>query len=152
MERTPRTPAERKQLIDLGLLLSDNIKVVTEEWAKEDYTTDPNGRDDVIFDQANILPSRRLHEAQRSILAISGSLNELLIEPANRLQEFAGQFWEARALAVAAERRIPDLLHNAGDDGVDVKTLSKETGVESAKLCKTFLWSWGWFYGVFILI
>jgi hypothetical protein len=28
MERTPRTAAERKQLIDLGLLLSDTIKIV----------------------------------------------------------------------------------------------------------------------------
>jgi hypothetical protein len=82
------------------------------------------------------LPSRRLHEAQRTILAISGSLNELLIEPANRLQEFAGQFWEARALAVAAERRIPDLLHDAGEGGMNVKTLSQKTGVESAKLCE----------------
>jgi hypothetical protein len=151
MERVPRTLAEASQLIELGKLLNETIPVVINEWSKEKYTDD-NGSE-AVFNHSNghdrrhrstepgdnpqVLPSWRLHQAQRSILAIAGSLVELMAEPYNRLQEFAAQFWEARVLAVSIERRIPDLLAEAGDRGMHIKEISEKTGVEPGKLCKT---------------
>lgn len=86
-------------------------------------------------DNPHILPSRRLHQAQRTILAISGSLTELMTEPCHRLQELATQFYEARALRIAAERRIPDILACVGENGIDVETIADKTGIQHKKLC-----------------
>lgn len=133
MERIPHTVSEQEKLIQLGKLINDNIRIVTEEWEKERNATP--AASDVIVDSPKILPSRRLHEAQRTILAASGSLTELVSEPCNRLQEFISQFWESRALGIAAERRIPDLFHEAGEKGLDIQTLSSKTSIEAAKLC-----------------
>lgn len=134
MERIPHTRSEQEQLVQLGALITENIKIITEEWDKERNTD--LAPSDVIRDSPKILPSRRLHQAQRTILAASGSLTELIAEPYNRLQEFASEIWEARALAVAVERRIADMLDEAGEKGLDTGTLSKKTGVEAAKLCQ----------------
>lgn len=133
MERIPHTVSEQEKLVQLGKLINENIKIVTEEWKKERNSTPAPS--DVIVDSSKILPSRRLHEAQRTILAASGSLTELVSEPCNRLQEFISEFWESRALGIAVERRIPDLLHDAGEQGLDIQSLSSKTGIEAAKLC-----------------
>ena len=139
MERFPRKISEVNQLIQLGELLNEAIRTVTDEWSQEKYTKQngsmTNGESrSQPYDKPEILPSWRLHQAQRTILAISGTLTELVAEPHHRLQEFSAQYWEARALAVAAERRIPDLLHEAGDDGMDVKLIAAKTGIEQKKL------------------
>jgi hypothetical protein len=148
MERFPRTTSDVEQLVQLGELLNKAIQTVTEEWSQEKFvkqdgsaTSVPAAQnehcrdsDSQPSDRSEILPSWRLHEAQRTILAISGTLTELVAEPYHRLQEFSAQYWEARALAIATERRIPDLLHEAGDDGMSVKVLAERTGIEPKKL------------------
>ena len=150
MERFPRTISDVSQLVQLGELLTKAIRTVTEEWSQEKFTkqdgstTSPpvaknkhcRQSDSRPSDKPEILPSWRLHEAQRTILAISGTLTELVAEPYHRLQEFSAQYWEARALAIATERRIPDLLHEAGDNGMCVKVIAERTGIESKKLSK----------------
>lgn len=132
MERFPPTVNDVVKLTQLGDLLNESIKIVTDEWSNERYDASQNPG----VDNARFLPSKRLHEAQRTILAISGALNEMVIEPFNRLQEFAAQFWESRALGVTVERRIPDILQEAGNDGMSVHDLAERTGIEPRKLCK----------------
>ena len=43
---------------------------------------------------------------------------------------------ESRALFIAAERNIPDLLAEAGHDGLHVEALAEKTNIESKKLGK----------------
>ena len=147
MERIPRTAGDASQLLQLSKLLEETIHTVIDEWSQENNTTEnTNSASDTgkiqesgsngAADNSRVLPSWRLHQAQRTILGIAGVLTELVSEPCNRLQEFAAQFWEARALAVATERRIPNILAEAGDKGIKVQIIAERTGIQQQKLCK----------------
>ena len=129
MERYPKTVVEINELLQVSELLTGAVRTVIDEWAKETRDITPSGT--VAF-----LPSQELHQAQRTILAIAGKLIELVSEPSQRILEVACQYWECRALSVAAERRIPDLLAAKGDEGVEIAVLAKTTTIESAKLCE----------------
>ena len=131
MERPKKTLTDAAQLLQLSELLSTNVRIVINEWAKEQR---PQASNDGASPAS--LPSRKLHEAQRTILAITGSLTELVAEPSLRILEVGFQYWESRALYIAAERRIPDLLAEAGGDGVSAKQLGSTTGIEHLKLCR----------------
>jgi hypothetical protein len=50
------------------------------------------------------------------VLAIAVSVSELVTEPYSRIQEVGCQHFESRALFIAAERRILDLLDLAEED------------------------------------
>ena len=130
MERLPRSPSEADQLLQLSNLLHNAALTVKEEWAKEDFPASPS-----VQDTARILPSVRLWEATKTIEAVSGALVELVCEPNQRVQQVLGQFFESRALFIAAERRIPDLLAEAGAQGVGIDILAAKTGIEGSKLC-----------------
>jgi hypothetical protein len=43
---------------------------------------------------------------------------------------------ESRALYIAAERKIPDILAEAGEKGLAIQTLAEKTGIEYRKLGK----------------
>lgn len=78
---------------------------MVQEWAEEQK---PGTSNDGA--PPDILPSRRLYEAQRTLIALTGTLTELVAEPSLRILEVGCQYWESRALFIACERRIPDLL------------------------------------------
>ncbi|KAL8784354.1 MAG: hypothetical protein Q9213_004006 [Squamulea squamosa] len=130
MERLPRSPEEADKLLLLADLLRDATLTVKEEWAKEDFSGP------VVKDTARILPSVRLWEATKTIETISGALVELVCEPNQRVQQVLTQFFESRALFIAAERRIPDLLAEAGAQGMDIDVLAAKTGIEASKLSR----------------
>lgn len=144
MERFPRTSAEADQLIQMGKLLNEAIQTVTEEWKNEKFSkTQTNGtngvngaRGDGTANTADILPSWPLYQAQRTILSLTGALTELVAEPSHRLTELMAEYWESRALFIATERRIPDLLHEAGDEGMEITEIAKKTGIEHLKLSR----------------
>lgn len=127
MDRFSRTAAKADGLVKLGKILQENIQIVKDEWAKEGHSPLKDG---YRQDSAKTLPSRRLHQTQHTILPISGALTEAVSETYQRLQEVSAQYWEARCMAIAAERRIPDLLHAAGEQGLDIETLAKKTTIE----------------------
>ncbi|KAK5631481.1 hypothetical protein RRF57_007195 [Xylaria bambusicola] len=83
------------------------------------------------------LPEKSLFDAQRTLLAASGLLTELVSQPQNRLLEASSQYFEARALHIVADKRIPDILAQSGDAGVAVISLSSIVGIEPRKLCKS---------------
>ena len=124
MERSPKTLADAVHLLQVCELLASSTSAVVDEWLKESKDGTPG-----------VLPSQRLHDAQRTILAITGSLTELVSEPHSRVIEVACQYWESRALSIAAERKIPDLLAVGGDKGMSAKELGAATGIEYRKLC-----------------
>ncbi|KAI1779176.1 hypothetical protein F4818DRAFT_403558 [Hypoxylon cercidicola] len=133
MERFPRSPEEASKLLKLSDQLREAALTVQGEWAKEDFSGPVTGEGQ---DTARILPSHKLWEAEKTIEAISGSLVELVSEPYQRVQQILTQFMESRALFIAAERNIPDLLAEAGDDGLEIKVLAEKTSIESKKLGK----------------
>ena len=108
-------------------------KKVISEWAKE-YQLDASN------DGASpaSLPSRKLYEAQRTLLALTGTLTEPIAEPSLRILEVGCQYCESRALYIAAERRISDLLSAEGatPDVIRVNKIGTETEIEPMKLCK----------------
>jgi hypothetical protein len=136
MERFPRSVQEAEQLIQLADLLKEAAKTVIGEWKKEEFPKTESANSFYTQDTAAVLPNVTLHEAQRVILAATGAITELVVEPYSRVQEVACQYFESRALFIAAERRIPDLLEEAGLNGMDIATLSAKTEIEKGKLCK----------------
>lgn len=133
MERPVKSKADAIRLLQLSELLAASARTVVDEWSKE--TTPQTAKSLKDDGSPKTLPSPTLHEAQRTIQSITGVLTELVSEPSGRIIEVACQYWESRALFIAAERRIPDLLAKAGEDGLSSKELADATGVEYLKLC-----------------
>ncbi|KAL8981239.1 MAG: hypothetical protein Q9205_003915 [Flavoplaca limonia] len=133
MSRSTKSLKDATQLLELSDLFSTNIQTVIQEWAKEQ---EPDANNDGA--SPDMLPSLRLYEAQRILLALTGKLTELVAEPSLRIMEVGCQYWESRALYIACERRIPDMLAAPADikNGVSIKTLGAKTGIEADKLSR----------------
>jgi len=129
MERLPHTPKDANELLRLSDLLREAALTIKDEWAKEDFS-----HQDESKDSSRILPSHKLWNAERTVEAVTGSLLELVAEPHQRIQQILAEFMESRALFIAAERRIPDLLNGAGPDGMDIQSIAEKTGIERRKL------------------
>ena len=134
MSRIPKTLQDGAELLELSNLMTTNVQIVIQEWAKELKTGASN-------DGASpeMLPSRRLYEAQRTLLAMTGKLTELIAEPSLRILEVGCQYWESRALFITCERHIPDMLDAPGVDktiGVSAQQLGQQTGIEPLKLSR----------------
>lgn len=86
---------------------------------------------------ATDLPEWDLFNAQRTLLAAAGTLTELASEPRDRLLEVSSQYFEARALHIAVDARIPDILGESGHGGLGIDGLASRVGIEWRKLCET---------------
>lgn len=82
------------------------------------------------------LPAKPLFDAQRALLSAAGKLTELVSQPSTRILEVSSQYFEARCLHIVADKRVPDILAEAGNDGVHVDKIAKSVGIEARKLCK----------------
>lgn len=87
-------------------------------------------------DSKESLPPKELFNAQRTILSAVGMLTELVSTPSSRLLEVSTQYFEARALHIAAEKRVPDMLVGSDESGVAVEELAKQVGCDPTKLCQ----------------
>lgn len=124
-------------LLQLGDLIQVTIsKLVQSRQSAERVPS--NGTGDVrnASGAATDLADWEAFNAQRTLLAASGTLTELVSKPENRLLEVSSQYFEARALHIAADARIPDLLAESAG-GVSIDVLSAKVGIESRKLCKS---------------
>ncbi|KAI1145686.1 hypothetical protein F4825DRAFT_467132 [Nemania diffusa] len=72
-----------------------------------------------LGENESLPPTKPLFDAQRTLLAPAGLLTELISEPQNRLLEVSSQYFEARALHMIADKRVPDILARSGDRGID---------------------------------
>lgn len=134
MSRVAKTPTDRTQLLQLSDLLITNIQTVIDEWDNEQQ---PGASNDGA--PPDLLPSRRLYEAQRTLLALTGTLTELITQPSLRILKVGCQYWESRALFIAAERRIPDALAAPDVDssvGMSAQRLGEKKGIEHLELCR----------------
>jgi hypothetical protein len=124
MQRSPKSLNNAVDLLKTSDLLASSVRTIINEWSKED------GNNNIQ------LPSHKLYQAQRTVSAITGTLTELVADPASRVIEVACQYWESRALYIAAERRIPDLLAAAGDGGLGIQAIANATKIEQLKLSR----------------
>lgn len=141
MSRQAKSLTDAAQLLQTVDLLSKAVNVIVLEWAKESELLEGAAAAGPPTSAAQILPSHELYDAQRTILAATGKLTELVQEPSVRILEVATQFQESRALYIAAERRVPDLLvakDKAG--GTPLSEISNEAKIESRKLCESLIW------------
>ena len=135
MQRQPKSLKDASRLLQLIDLLSKTGRQIIDEWSKESAQDDDSSL-------SKILPSHELYDLQRIVLAATGSLTELVSEPSSRLLEVSTQYFEARALHIAAERRIPDIISaprardGEQDGGLSIKEIAGATGIEPLKLCE----------------
>lgn len=115
----PPNDATLFQLVQLGALIQSSIASYVEYGGLE---------------KEESLPSQECFYAQRAILAAAGSMTELFSDPSGRLLEVSSQYFEARALHIATDQRIPDILAKERENGVHLEKLAVETGIESKKL------------------
>lgn len=101
--------------------------------------TSANGANDThTAGSTQDFPSREVFDLQRNLLAAAGKLTELTSSPSSRLLEVSSQYFEARALHIAADKRIPDILSNAAGGSLHISALAAKVGIEPRKLCMSF--------------
>lgn len=119
------TIKEASQLLQLLDITYRAVHTIIAEWAKL-----PSSSSD-----SRQLPNRELFEAQRTVIAVSGKLVELVASPSERLLEVSSQYNEARCLHIAASLRIPTILAKADEQCLFIEKLSANVGIEWHKLC-----------------
>ncbi|MCJ1283722.1 hypothetical protein MMC26_003053 [Xylographa opegraphella] len=122
--------AQIKELLKATEILNTAVKTIAEEW------TTAGGDGTLIGDTRMVLPSSSGYNAQKTILGAMGKIQELVAIPQMKLIEMSEQFYESRALHIAAEHRIADLLSGHDDEGVPISELAKSTGLDCDKLCR----------------
>ncbi|XXH01906.1 hypothetical protein Hte_008268 [Hypoxylon texense] len=109
-------------------LITEASETVIAEWESNPGTVEaPEGVQ---------LPSRSLFNAQRILFAAAGSIEELVGDPAMRLISLSSQFFESRALHIAAEHHVADILHGHDDAGVHAGVIAKKIGIDEQKLSR----------------
>lgn len=120
-------------LRQLVKLIQDSSEILIAEW--ENPAPDAIPASETTF----AIPGRKAYDAQRTVIAALGSIEELVAEPHLRLVDFAELYFEVRALHIAVEHDIAILLDKGGADGVSVEDLAKSTGLEKNKLGELLL-------------
>ncbi|KAI1486903.1 hypothetical protein F5X96DRAFT_673201 [Biscogniauxia mediterranea] len=124
----PETSARITKLRKVVELLSTNSEKLIAEWEKlPDDHYPHNGTD---------IPTHEAYNAELTIKAALGSIEELTSKPSIRLMEVAWAHLNARCLQMAAELRVADILAEGGSEGVSIDTLSDKLGIEKNKLTR----------------
>jgi hypothetical protein len=131
------TLSDAHQLLQLADLTRDSVHRIIAEWAKVPAAS-PGKQGGPVDDGEANLPSRELFEAQRTLVATTGKLVELISDPSSRLLEVSSQYNESRCLHIAAVLRIPDLLAENGDEGMSMERIAEKVGIETRKLGMSF--------------
>lgn len=126
-------PSRTSQLLSLVNLINKTSQTILREWEKEEP---------VAFDVSRTgyeppLPTWELYNAQRTIVSACGAFAALVQNPQLRLLELSSGFFESRALHIALEHRIPDILART-EGGTYIGDLSAEIGVDSLKLGESY--------------
>lgn len=141
MDRSKTNSSRAEQLSRLTALFNSTVETIQVEWTREDLAKSSSQAESSLSTVENdaLLASPALYNAQRTLMGFTGSLTELVSEPQGRLLEVSSQFFESRALHIAAEHRIADFLDGKDEDGVHVEDLGEKIGIESLKLGKATL-------------
>lgn len=88
-------------------MLADSAEVAIKEWELEEQTAKRLAIPE--YD----LPSPALYEARRTFVGACGMGMDLVQDPIQRLTVMSGSFFDSRALRIAVEARIADVLDSA---------------------------------------
>lgn len=127
------------QLREIFSLLSTAVEKVASEWELRSSEDTLHAR----TEGAESTVSHAEYDAVKTVLAAVGSLESLIQEPHVRLISLSTSYTIARALHIAAENNVAELLAGAGDDGLRAVDLARSTGIEEKKLCKYVSWTTG---------
>lgn len=127
-------PTRAQKLRALVALLSEACETIVEEWEKEES---PATKEMEEKHTGGRLPSWQLYNAQRVVIGACGAFTELVHNPQLRLLEVSTAYFESRALHIAAEHRIADIVGAADPNvGVPIHIISKTIGINEQKLSK----------------
>ncbi|KAI0541762.1 S-adenosyl-L-methionine-dependent methyltransferase [Xylaria digitata] len=79
------------------------------------------------------LPTHAVYNAQRVLAAAAGSIEEIVCDPSLRILGFSSQYLESRALHIAAEHRIADVLDK---QSLHTSDIAQRIGIETGKLSR----------------
>ncbi|KAI9874729.1 MAG: hypothetical protein M1830_009351, partial [Pleopsidium flavum] len=127
---TAGVDAQVNEILKATEILNTAVKTTVDEWTKA------GGEGTLIGDTRMVLPTPAGYNAHKTILGAVGKIQELIAIPQMKLIEMSEQFYESRALHIAAEHRIADFLAGHDAEGVAVGELAKQTGLHAGKLCR----------------
>ncbi|KZT12560.1 S-adenosyl-L-methionine-dependent methyltransferase [Laetiporus sulphureus 93-53] len=117
------------QLRSLVRMLTDASEVMIKEWEAQEESLA------AISDAS--LPSPEMYEARRVITGAYGMVTDLVQEPASRLSEITCSFFTARALHIAVEARVADVIAEANPaEGMSAVAIGKRVGIDAQKLTR----------------
>ncbi|PCH41151.1 S-adenosyl-L-methionine-dependent methyltransferase [Wolfiporia cocos MD-104 SS10] len=122
--------AERaQQWRDLLRLLNDSAEVIIRDWESGEQTTP--------VESGAPLPSPEVYEATRIVTGACGMFLDLVQEPGSRLTEIACANFISRALHVAIQARVAEILADADPTkGMSAALISEKTGINEQKLTR----------------
>ncbi|KAJ5725584.1 uncharacterized protein N7483_006941 [Penicillium malachiteum] len=122
----------QNQITDLSAaaqILNSSVEALIAEWKSDDA----EGK---TLDNGVLLPTQASYDAHKTILGAVGKIQELVSSPPIRLIETSCQFYESRALHIAAEHRIADLLAAHDEQGLAVTELATKANVDTDMLLR----------------
>jgi len=121
--------AKAQKLRTLVSMLTDASEVIIKEWEAEEQA--PPAESGVP------LPSAALFEARRIVSGACGMCMDLIQEPGSRLTDIACSFFISRALHIAVQARVADVLADADPaQGISCEDISQKTGINAQKLTR----------------
>ncbi|CCM06436.1 uncharacterized protein FIBRA_08697 [Fibroporia radiculosa] len=133
----PNNHSKVEQLRALVRLLSSAAETVIQHWEASADT-------DVLPGPAtHTVPPRDLFDARRTLVGACGMCVALVQDPLERLSEVTTAYMPARALHVAADVGLFDMLAQAdAQEGMSVQEIGQRTGINAAKLRKYTSLAW----------
>ncbi|KAI0003445.1 S-adenosyl-L-methionine-dependent methyltransferase [Xylariaceae sp. FL0662B] len=128
MSHSADRSADIRKLRQVGQLVNSAIETIITEWSNN-----PTPHESIDGLQ---VPAWEFYNAQRILIAAAGTIEELVCDPSLRLLGFSTQYFESRALYIAADHRIPDLLASSGEKGLHVAAIAKHVGIQEEKLSR----------------
>ncbi|KAL6234377.1 S-adenosyl-L-methionine-dependent methyltransferase [Aspergillus navahoensis] len=120
------------QIADLSAatrILNSSVDGLIAQW-------EADGAEGQSLENGVLLPTKAAYEAHKTILGAIGKIQELVASPPIRLIETSCQFYESRALHIAAEHRVADLVAAAGEQGLAIGELAKKANVDADMLLR----------------
>ncbi|TCD63172.1 hypothetical protein EIP91_005869 [Steccherinum ochraceum] len=113
-------------------LLTEASEIVIQHWEDEERDSSTKEVDRNFF-----IPSYELFNARRTIQGAMGVCAELVLDPRARLMEMAAVYYEARALHIAAEARVADVLDSGDHEkGMSADDLGRRIGIKEHKIAR----------------
>ncbi|PCH39010.1 S-adenosyl-L-methionine-dependent methyltransferase, partial [Wolfiporia cocos MD-104 SS10] len=118
-----------QQLRDLLRLLNDSAEVIIKDWE--------SGEQIAPVESGAPLPSPEVYEATRIVTGACGMCLDLVQEPSSRLTEIACAYFLSRALHIAVQARVAEILADTDPtEGMSAALISEKTCINEQKLTR----------------